>query len=221
VLVDVGDSAGNFTFTDVTANDNGTINYNGQGAGTTCTGSDSCLGVLIDGGSFGPGNATLTNITTNHNAAGTDCTGPNECFGLSVDGVIGNVLLSQVTASNNKAGGNCSGSQSCFGVLAEADGRGNVQLQSVTASNNGATGTCSGGGDASCYGVSADTTTEIPEGPPGPGNVDLNSVTANQNTRDGFDILAVGDITITCSTATGNGAVNVMTNKPPVKNSCP
>jgi hypothetical protein len=208
VLVDVGDNAGNFSLSHMTANDNG--------AGRDCTGTDTCLGILVDGGTFGPGNAYLTDITTNHNTAGRDCkSGSNQCFGLSVDGVVGNIDMNQITANNNKAGGLCSSTQSCFGALAESDGRGNVQLKTVTASGNGATtGACPTVGDPSCFGVHVENTTDIPEKPPGAGNADLRFVTASNNTLDGIIVDAFGNISLKCLTTTGNGGMNLRTNKP-------
>ncbi|GEM_PF-6694697 len=205
-ILDDGDTTGDFTLTDVQTNNNG--------ARRDCLADDSCLGVLIDGGSFGTGNATLTDVTADFNTAGRDCRGADGCFGVSVDGVIGNITIADSQVNHNKAGGNCSRLESCFGILAESDGRGNIVLHDVPANQNGASGTCTGG--PNCWGVTADTITEVPEGPAGPGNVDLSGVSTNQNTGDGVDVNASGTITITDLNSNLNGGQNLKTNKPPV-----
>jgi hypothetical protein len=215
VGVDVGDTSGSFVLADVSTNHNG--------AGGDCTGPDACLGVLIDGGSFGTGNATLTDITAQFNTAGGDCKfSSSQCLGISVDGVIGHIVLKQIEASHNKAGGSCSSSQSCFGLLAEADGRGNITMTGVEVVDNGAFGTCTSPlvTDPSCYGLMADTITEVPEGPAGPGNVKLTDVESHRNSGDGVIVNASGTISLTCVDSSANGGMQLRTNKPPIKNSC-
>jgi hypothetical protein len=215
ILEDVGGTTGDHILKSVTTNNNG--------AGRDCLGSDECFGLLIDGGDFGTGNAVLQNVTATNNSARRNCVnGSSKCFGVSMDGVLGKITGSAITASNNRAGGSCtSTSQACFGMLAESDGHGNITLSQVTTSQNGAVGTCAAGiSEPSCFGFQADTTTEPPVGPPGPGDVSLKRVTANQNSGDGVIVNASGRILFGCVTARGNGGTSIVTNKPPLTQSC-